>query len=32
MSEASPREWRFYIDDMILFAEKVAEYTSGLDQ
>jgi uncharacterized protein with HEPN domain len=32
MSEASPREWRFYIDDMIQFAEKVAEYTSGLDQ
>jgi len=32
MSEASPREWHFYIDDMIHFAEKVAEYTSGLDQ
>ncbi|MBK6728127.1 MAG: DUF86 domain-containing protein [Xanthomonadales bacterium] len=31
MSEAS-REWRFYIDDMIAFAEKVLAYTDGMDQ
>jgi uncharacterized protein with HEPN domain len=32
MSEASQREWRFYIDDMIRFAEKVIAYTNGLDK
>ena len=32
MSEPSPREWRFYIDDMISFAEKVCAYTQGFDQ
>lgn len=32
MSEPQAREWRFYIDDMIGFAEKVLAYTSGLDQ
>jgi uncharacterized protein with HEPN domain len=32
MSEAVPRAWRFYIDDMIGFAEKVVAYTEGLDQ
>jgi uncharacterized protein with HEPN domain len=32
MSEALPREWRFYLDDMIGFAEKVITYTDGLDQ
>ena len=31
MSE-SPREWRFYVNDMIEFAERVLEYTQGLDQ
>ena len=31
MSEAA-REWRFYIDDMIGFAERVQRYTAGLDQ
>lgn len=31
MSEAV-REWRFYLDDMIGFAEKVLVYTEGLDQ
>ncbi len=25
------REWRFYIDDMIGFAEAVVTYTDGLD-
>ena len=32
MSEPVGREWRFYIDDMIAFAEKVVAYTKGLDQ
>jgi uncharacterized protein with HEPN domain len=33
MSEkGSKREWRFYIDDMIGFGEKVLSYTKGLDQ
>ena len=27
-----PREWRFYIEDMVSFAEKVLLYTEGLDQ
>jgi uncharacterized protein with HEPN domain len=26
------REWRFYIDDMIGFAEKVLTYTEDMDQ
>ena len=32
MSNAVEREWRFYIDDMITFAQKVIAYTDGLDQ
>lgn len=28
----SELEWRFYIDDMIGFVEKVIAYTDGLDQ
>jgi uncharacterized protein with HEPN domain len=32
MSETLVREWRFYLDDMIGFAEKVIVYTDGLDQ
>ena len=28
----SEREWRFYLDDMIDFAEKVLAYTAGFDQ
>ena len=32
MSDPVAREWRFYIDDMIGFAEKVIAYTAGLDQ
>ncbi|MBC7858680.1 MAG: DUF86 domain-containing protein [Burkholderiaceae bacterium] len=33
MSEIPPqREWRFYIDDMINFMEKIAVYTNGIDQ
>lgn len=33
MSESPPlREWRFYLDDMIAFTEKVLSYTDSLDQ
>ena len=32
MSDSNSREWRFHIDDMIAFAEKVIAYTEGLDQ
>lgn len=32
MSEPMQREWRFYVSDMIVFAEKVMAYTDGLDQ
>lgn len=33
MSEATPeREWRFYLDDMIRFCEKVDIFICGLDQ
>jgi uncharacterized protein with HEPN domain len=28
----SDREWRFYLDDMINFSEKVLAYTEGVDQ
>ena len=32
MSDTAKREWRFYVDDMIRYAEKASAYTSGLDQ
>jgi len=32
MSDSTQREWRFYLDDMIGFAEKVIAYTDGFDQ
>ncbi|MBC7437674.1 MAG: DUF86 domain-containing protein [Bdellovibrionales bacterium] len=33
MSEVLPqREWRFYIDDMIVFSEKVIRFTGGMEQ
>ena len=32
MSDAAEREWRFYIDDMINFTQKIMAYTGGLDQ
>lgn len=32
MSEPGPREWRFYLDDMIGFADRVLAYTEGFDQ
>lgn len=28
----SERAWRFYIDDMVLFTERIIEYTRDLDQ
>jgi uncharacterized protein with HEPN domain len=32
MSDSVRREWRFYIDDMIGFSERVIAYTRGLNQ
>lgn len=32
MSEEAAREWHFYLEDMIEFAEKVLAYTEGFDQ
>ena len=32
MSDSTQREWRFYIDDIIGFAEKFIVYTQDLDQ
>jgi hypothetical protein len=32
MSDSAQRAWRFYLDDMIAFAEKVIAYTNGIDQ
>ncbi|MCM0045204.1 MAG: DUF86 domain-containing protein [Burkholderiaceae bacterium] len=32
MSDPLQREWRFYIDDMIGFAEKVLAYSEGFDR
>ena len=33
MSESTPgREWRFYLDDMVGFCERVLTFTHGLDQ
>jgi uncharacterized protein with HEPN domain len=32
MSDSAKREWRFYLDDMIVFAEKVIAYTDAFDQ
>jgi uncharacterized protein with HEPN domain len=32
MFEPAHREWRFYVADMIGFAEKVLAYTEGFDQ
>ena len=29
MSDSATREWRFYLDDMIGFAEKVIVYLKG---
>ena len=32
MSKPAQREWRFYVNDMLDFAEKVVVYSDGLDQ
>lgn len=32
MSDSPKREWRFYLDDMINFTQKVLTYTADLDQ
>ncbi len=32
MSDSLQREWRFYISDMVGFAEKVVAYTDGMEQ
>lgn len=29
---AAPREWRFYVRDMISFCDKALSYTNGLDR
>lgn len=31
-AEQRPREWRFYVKDMIQFAEKIQSFTDGMDQ
>lgn len=32
MSDARPaREWRFYVEDMVTFCDKVLGFTQGLD-
>lgn len=28
----SEREWRFFLDDMLAFAERVRDYSNGMDQ
>ena len=28
----APREWRFYVEDMIAFCDKALAYTKGLDR
>ena len=32
MSEISAREWRFYLDDMVTFAEKVLVYSESCER
>jgi len=31
VSDGASREWRFYLDDMVGFAEKVLSYSHGFD-
>ena len=31
MSDSPQREWRFYVSDMIAFAENIMSYTDGFD-
>ena len=28
----APRDWRFYVEDMIGFCQRVRDYTAGFDQ
>jgi uncharacterized protein with HEPN domain len=30
--EPPPREWRFYVEDMVAFCDKALAYTRGLDR
>lgn len=32
MSDKPVREWRFYVDDMVSFSEKVLAYTYGMSK
>jgi hypothetical protein len=32
MSDAGKREWRFYLDDMIVFTERILTYTDGFER
>jgi hypothetical protein len=32
LSDAGKREWRFYLDDMIGFAERILTYTDGFER
>jgi uncharacterized protein with HEPN domain len=33
MSDAPPpREWRFYVEDMVAFCDKLLAYTNGIDR
>ena len=32
MSDAGKREWRFYLEDMIKFAERVLTYTDSFER
>lgn len=32
MSDVSPRDWSFYIDDMVKAGQKVLAYSAGFDQ
>jgi uncharacterized protein with HEPN domain len=32
LSDAGKREWRFYLDDMIEFAERNFTYTDGFER
>ncbi|MCU0814877.1 MAG: DUF86 domain-containing protein [Burkholderiaceae bacterium] len=32
MSDAAPRQWRFYVEDMLAFCDKAPAYTQGLDR
>jgi uncharacterized protein with HEPN domain len=31
-NEVGKREWRFYVEDMVTFCDRVISYTNGLDR